>query len=394
MDSILVDAAAKWIAEGVPDTWLCTHLAEADLRGLFFESVPFKGKPTRVFAWIGLPAGASAQQPVPGVVLIHGGGGTAFARWVRWWQARGFAAIALDCCGAMPLPDTGILGSADWPRHNWSGPRGGGSFDQADWPLQDQWIYHACAGVTKAHSLLASLPEVDENRIGVTGVSWGGFLTCLAAGIDARYRCAAPVYGCGFVSEESIWTADGSFDRLTERQQQVWRTNWDPAVVLPRARQPMLWLNGTNDFAYWPPIWQRSANAAAGPRQMCMKVRWPHGHIPAAEEVSEIERFFRAHLMGFPPMTSISPPIATGNLLTAAYASSRPLRTASLVLTVDKGPWPDRQWHLFPAEIDSDRQTVQAVIPEHTQAAYFSLISDEWLYTTSDLVFYNVTLES
>ena len=221
-----------------------------------------------------------------------------------------------------------------------------------------------------------------------------GFLTCLAAGIDARYRCAAPVYGCGFVSEESIWTADGSFDRLTERQQQVWRTNWDPAVVLPRARQPMLWLNGTNDFAYWPPIWQRSANAAAGPRQMCMKVRWPHGHIPAAEEVSEIERFFRAHLMGFPPMTSISPPIATGNLLTAAYASSRPLRTASLVLTVDKGPWPDRQWHLFPAEIDSDRQTVQAVIPEHTQAAYFSLISDEWLYTTSDLVFYNVTLES
>lgn len=388
MDSILVDAAKRWIAEGVPDTWLCTHLTESDLRGLFFESVPFKGRPTRVFAWIGLPEGASAQKQVPAVVLIHGGGGTAFARWVRWWQARGFAAIALDCCGAMPLPDTGILGSADWPRHSWSGPRGWGSFDQVDWPLPDQWIYHACAGITKAHSLLASLPEVDENRIGVTGVSWGGFLTCLAAGIDARYRCAAPVYGCGFVSEESIWTADGSFGSLNQFQQQVWRENWDPAVVLPRAKLPMLWLNGTNDFAYWPPIWQKSAAATAGPRQLCMKLRWPHGHIPAAEEVSEIERFLRTHLMGLPPMTSVSPPIVTGNLLTATYASGQPLHTASLVLTVDEGPWPDRQWHLLPAEIDAFRLSVQAVLPERTKAAYFSLVSDDWLYTTSDLVFW------
>ena len=150
----------------------------------------------------------------------------------------------------------------------------------------------------------------------------------------------------------------------------------------------MLWLNGTNDFAYWPPIWQKSAAATAGPRQLCMKVRWPHGHIPAAEEVSEIERFFRTHLMGLPPMSSISPPIVTGNLLTATYASSQALRTASLVLTVDEGPWPDRQWHLLPAEIHAFRLTVQAILPERTKAAYFSLVSVDWLYTTSDLVFW------
>lgn len=111
MGSILVKASKEWTDEDAPAVWPCTHLSEEGISGLFFAGVPYRNQPTRVFAWLGLPEGASAQQRVPGVVLVHGGGGTAFARWVRWWCARGFAAIAMDTCGAMPLPDTGILGS-------------------------------------------------------------------------------------------------------------------------------------------------------------------------------------------------------------------------------------------------------------------------------------------
>jgi hypothetical protein len=36
------------------------------------------------------------------MVLIHGGGGTAFADWVRLWTGRGYAAIAMDLCGCVP----------------------------------------------------------------------------------------------------------------------------------------------------------------------------------------------------------------------------------------------------------------------------------------------------
>ena len=38
----------------------------------------------------------------PGVVLIHGGGGTAFADWVYLWAKRGYAAIAMDLNGSRP----------------------------------------------------------------------------------------------------------------------------------------------------------------------------------------------------------------------------------------------------------------------------------------------------
>jgi dienelactone hydrolase len=387
MGSILTEAAREWIAEKAPDTWPCTHLTEEGLNGLFYAGVPFHNQPTRVFAWLGLPEGASTQHHVPGVVLVHGGGGTAFARWVRWWCDRGFAAIAMDTCGAMPLPDTGILGSAAWPRHSHSGPPGWGSFDQASWPLQDQWVYHAAAAIVKAHSLLASLPEVDQDRIGVTGVSWGGFLTCLAAGIDSRFRCAAPVYGCGFVSEESIWTENGSFGAMTALQFQTWQTHWDPASVLPLAKMPMLWLSGSNDFAYWPPIWQKSAASTCGQRQLCLKVRWPHGHIPASEQADEIGRFFKMHLMDGQPMLTIAPPVRTGNSLSATYAGSQAVRCASLVVTPDLGSWPERQWHHLPAIIDRVAQTVKAELPDGTTAAYLSLLTEDWLYTTSDLVF-------
>ena len=47
------------------------------LKAVFFEGVPYKGKPTRVFAWMGIPK-VEPGKTVPGIVLVHGGGGTAF----------------------------------------------------------------------------------------------------------------------------------------------------------------------------------------------------------------------------------------------------------------------------------------------------------------------------
>ena len=65
------------------------------VRGIFFDGLPWKGKPTRVFAFLGMPD-HTAGEKVPAMVLIHGGGGTAFAKWVKFWNSRGYAAIAMD----------------------------------------------------------------------------------------------------------------------------------------------------------------------------------------------------------------------------------------------------------------------------------------------------------
>jgi hypothetical protein len=293
----------------------------------------------------------------------------------------------MDTCGAMPLPNTGLLGSADWPRHSHSGPRGWGAFDQADAPPTDQWTFHAAAAIVKAHTLLASRPEVDAAAIGVTGVSWGGHLTCLAVGIDPRFRCGMPVYGCAFIHEGSVWLENGEFARLTPAQQRFWIENWEPSSVLPRATCPMLWLNGTNDFAYYPPVWQRSAACTRGPRQMCLKLRYPHGHIPEAEEARELGAFADAQLRNGPPMLTVQPPAVRDGVLRATCGAERPVRGVTLLATPDAGPWPAREWHALPAAFDPATRTAAAPLPGKITAACLSFLTADWQTATSDLVF-------
>src|SRR5439155_22684356 len=110
------------------------------------------------------------------------------------------------------------------------------------------WTYHAVAAVMRGHSLLRSLPNVDPERVGVTGISWGGYLTCIVAGVDNRFKAAVPVYGCGFLHENSVWL--DRFAKMTPEQRKRWTTLWDPSVYLPAVTMPILFVNGTNDFAY------------------------------------------------------------------------------------------------------------------------------------------------
>src|SRR5437763_1717647 len=114
---------------------------------------------------------------------------------------------------------------------------------------KDMWTYHAVAAVIRAHSLLRSLPEVDPHRIGITGISWGGYLTCIVAGLDHRLQMAVPVYGCGFLGEDSVWKT-GSLARMSSEARQLWLREFDPSQYLNSVNCPILFLDGSNDFAY------------------------------------------------------------------------------------------------------------------------------------------------
>ena len=108
-----------------PPTWsVLERPASSDVKAITFSGLPFRGKPTRVFAWLGIPKLENGQK-VPAMVLVHGGGGTAFDDWVRLWVNRGYAAIAMDTCGQVPV---GTYGK--WFRDEQGGPPGWGGLDQ------------------------------------------------------------------------------------------------------------------------------------------------------------------------------------------------------------------------------------------------------------------------
>jgi cephalosporin-C deacetylase-like acetyl esterase len=137
---------------------------KSGVHSMLYAGEKYRGKPTRVFAYYASPKtlGKGGDDNVPGIVLVHGGGGTAFANWVELWAKRGYAAIAMDLAGCgegrQRLPDGG-------PNQSHTE-----MFSTIDEPLENQWSYHAVANVVRGHSLLRSFKEVDADRIALTGI--------------------------------------------------------------------------------------------------------------------------------------------------------------------------------------------------------------------------------
>ena len=347
-----------------------------EVKAIFYEGLPWKGHPTRVFAYYGLPK-MEGNRRVPAMVLVHGGGGSAYLPWVRLWVERGYAAIAMDTCGAIG----GEWNAKVHPRHEYGGPPGWGGFDQIDEPIEDQWTYHAVADVILANSLLRSLPQVDPNRIGVTGISWGGYLVCIVAGVDHRFKFVAPVYGCGFLGDNSVWLPD--FQKMGLEKARKWLRVWDPSVYLRRARMPMLWVDGSNDFAYPMDSLQKSYRLPRAPRIVCTRLRMPHAHMPGAnpKEISVMaDSLFRKGV----PLARIARSGREGLNVWAVFKNKAPIAKAELNYTTDTGPWQNRKWETIPAVLNAKAGKVSARLPKETAVYYLNLVDNRDLVVSTE----------
>jgi cephalosporin-C deacetylase-like acetyl esterase len=330
-------------------------------RSLYYENVPYRGRPSRVFAYFAVPERVSGK--VPAMILVHGGGGRAFPEWAAIWAQRGYAALAMDLGGRGP----------DGKRHADAGP------DQTDkekfyWlgeGEREAWTYHSIAAIMRGISLLASQPEVDPQRIGITGISWGGYLTSLAAGVDDRLKVAIPVYGCGFLHENSVWKP--LLDRMPAEARGKWVKLFDPSTYLAGARVPMLWINGTNDFAYPLDSYQKSYRQAKGPRTLRVTVNMPHGHSQGWEP-PEICMFADQHLRGGTPLAELSLPERDGETLRVKYRAAVPLLDASLHYSADQTAWSSRRWTSVPARVTAD--SIEARLPEDRPLTFFVTATD------------------
>lgn len=361
-----------------PKIYPAKDFESKDIKSLFYEGLPWRNNPTRTFVWYGIPE-KSSKGKFPAMVLVHGGGGTAFDAWVRLWNSRGYAAIAMDTCGCVPK---GVYGA--WNRHEFGGPAGWGGFEQMMWNIEDQWTYHAVADVILAHSLLRSFPEVDPDRIGLTGISWGGYLTCITAGVDYRFKFAVPVYGCGFLGENSAWLP--VFANMGEEKSKKWLEIWDPSHYLKKTTMPMLWVTGTNDFAYPMDSHQKSYRATKGSRTLCIRVRMPHGHGGAGENPEEIHIFANNLLKDAEPLAKIIQQGSDGNAIWAKYDSVVPIVEAELNFTRDTKQWSEREWIIQQAQLNTSSNTATAKIPDGVKACYLNLKDERNLIVSSEYI--------
>jgi dienelactone hydrolase len=369
------------------------------IRSLTYENEQFKGQTTDVFAFYATPGtirgDASKDKNLPAVVLIHGGGGTAFAQWTWLWAKRGYAAIAMDLSGRRPPapkfdPATGELISGfsrpgDRTRLERGGPEHGHveKFANVGDDPTDDWQHHSVPAVIRAHSLIRSFPEVDAERTAVTGISWGGYMTCLVASVDHRFKAAVPVYGCGFLYDgESVQRP--AIDKLSPEKRSLWIKTYDPSAWLPKCRVPILFVNGTNDIHYPLVSYSRSYGLVKGPKQIRIEVKMRHGHQPGWAP-NEIGHFVDHHLLGTDPLPELGKPQFNDGKATVGVETSRELKKAQLHYTTDDGRLAERSWTSVPANLDG--KTISATVPDTATIWLLSATDSRDAMVSTDVVF-------
>lgn len=218
------------------------------IKALWYEGARYKGKPTKVFAYIGMPK-LQYDKKVPAVLLVHGGGGHAYAEWIKVWNQRGYAAIAMDTTGYVPSDRCrGLTGIENGPNEEYVkelygelsderytlGPDNSGMLD-CDLPLEEQWMYHAISDTILAHNILRNDKRIDSEKIGICGVSWGGVITSLTIGYDTRFAFAIPIYGSAYLGESEASCCKRFRDEKVQRY-------WNATDRLSKVSFPVFWL--------------------------------------------------------------------------------------------------------------------------------------------------------
>lgn len=366
-----------WENEDLLSTPAFRVIEEDSIQSIIFESIPYKGAKKSVFAYYSHPEKLSGKKTetvkYPGIILVHGGGGTAFREWVAMWAKRGYAALALDTRGNGP------------DRHHIAG-----GFDEngnetpyfdVTLPLNEQWVYQAVADVINAHSLLRSFAEVDTARTAITGISWGGVLTCIASSLDNRFKAAVPVYGCGYLWESGKMKEQ--LDKLPEEQKATWIKQYDPSRYLSSMTQPILFLNGTNDVHFYLSSTTQSAALPTNSNTL-IKQGLRHSHKYGWTN-DEIEIFINHNLTDGTPLPEITnEKTVEDNTATGKISSRFPIKDISLNYTTDLGEQKEKyNWHKRECAIHGDTWSV--TVPHDATAWYISASDTNGILTSGTI---------
>ncbi|MBQ2881423.1 MAG: dienelactone hydrolase family protein, partial [Clostridia bacterium] len=263
------------------------------IRAITYDGFEYQGKKTKVFAYLGFPEGTSPDSKVPAIVLIHGGGGHPYLEWVKKWNDAGYAAIAMETTGCFPTEVNACVSESTNALYAYEftepfAEEGYTLAPQSVYPteyteVKDQWAYHGLSQVIFAHNILRQDERVDIDRIGVTGISWGGTMTAQVIGYDTRFAFAIPIYGTAYLADP-VKTFDNFADPYVSAL-------WASENNLDNAKMPILWLVSNTDQYFGVPSASKSYEHTLGLNEknsLAIIPSWRHSHTHGYEKPHSI----------------------------------------------------------------------------------------------------------
>ena len=224
-----------WIGRGNMLTRVTNHNEAIRRGGSLIEPQEFRFKTfdgTETQAWLIKPAGLREDRKYPLVLNIHGGPhgmyGYAFNANFQVFAGRGYAVLYLN-----PRGSTGYgQRFSDGTINEW----GGGDYRDL------------MAGLDEA---LRRFPWIDQNRLGVTGGSYGGFMTNWIVTQTTRFKAAVSIASVSnlisFYStslyQDLVHAEFGGFP--WDNYDLLWQ--WSPLRYVRQAQTPTMFIHGEQD---------------------------------------------------------------------------------------------------------------------------------------------------
>ncbi len=412
--------------------------------GVVLEFVTFKSAPvfldgayhddTEVFCIIAIPQNAQPDHELPGILLLHGGGGSAQVGGIYYrtlaWAKAGYVAVSCDLPGI--AGDKGTISSGTWRSvsYNELTPL---RFTVTPEP-KASWIYTAEATALKAFALLKTQPEVNPKKLGIVGESWGGYSTTMLCGLlGDRVEAGFSVWGSGFYDEDSDFqkyiAPDSPVSRFLQDPDgaEIWLTNLDAGRRADNIKAHFYIAAAANDGWFMPPAVTKTYQAITSAKSKNLQfspntshqARTPGGsqnadgsHIPGKRSFLQMEEaFFDYYLKGegkpLPSITIEGEPASrlNGSIqieFTVDAASDLKLQEPELYYSTPTTKWPQRKWIKLdetaqPLGGDGLKSRYELTLPKDIakqDVDWFILISDveeDRVPTTVSTVTYHLT---
>ena len=229
-------------------------ISEETKDGIYYKdsyiSAYVNGEEVRVYCKYAVKADA---KNAPGLMNVHGW--YAFPRLDMGLVNEGWAVLAHDYCGKKEgrahytkYPKELVYGNMDQQSAN---PEGYRPFDPAQITKPSQapdYLWYAIQ--RRALSYLLAQKEVDKNRIGAKGYSYGGSLMW-NLGMDPRVKAVVTYFGSGwtdFYRDKGLFMYNVPYVQPQKTPgEELLLSAITPEAHAPYITAPTFWLNGSND---------------------------------------------------------------------------------------------------------------------------------------------------
>lgn len=329
-----------------------------EVRKIHFQSVVDRDRVNKLYAILINPKGKTS---LPALLILHGGTQTADNYYDLGIQyaRKGYACL---------IPDLPGIASPEWAQRDGNGSLGkwtlypyGAKHFEVNPSVLSSSIFEGVTAAIQAFYLLKSLKFIDSNKIGIRGLSWGGYATTITTALlKKQVKAGFAVFGCGFYDLPSFFKP--ILDNMETEARQEWLAALDAGRYADRITAPFYFMAASNDTYFHPTAVMATYDRIKGSKNILFSPNNDHNLSNQVSASSTEFAFFDYYLRrkGTPlPIIKLNTkPKHTDNssIIEFSVSGDAPVKEAMVWYSDTNNDWMHRIWKpLIPVRINNNQ---------------------------------------